>query len=221
MIDELVIKTTQFKRGLKATLEHRLVASDLGVLLAGEPAFETDTGQMKIGNGVSSYAELPYVGKGHGGDDDPRFVIHDPKANQVLIYDSTTEKWINKDLSDKESIIYLAARGLTLKGYETAKQGQIPVKDNEAGIAWINPVSDAQIQAAVAASEHQATRAASEAQKAETARGGAETAQQVAEIINQTTLDYLNNKFWWGTLEEYNSLEKIDAETFYFLRAED
>lgn len=221
MIDELVVKTTQFKRGLKATLERRLVASDLGVLLAGEPAFETDTGQMKIGNGVSSYLELPYVGKGQGEDDDPRFVIHDPKANQVLIYDSAVEKWINKDLSDKESIIYLAARGLTLKGYETAKQGQIPVKDNEAGIVWIDPVSDAQIQAAVAASEHQATRAASEAQKAETARSGAEDAQQVAEIINQTTLDYLNNKFWWGTLKEYNELKKIDAETFYFLRAED
>jgi hypothetical protein len=47
---------------------------------------------MKIGNGVSSYLELPYVGKGQGGDDDPRFVIHDPKANQILIYDSTAEK---------------------------------------------------------------------------------------------------------------------------------
>jgi hypothetical protein len=47
----------------------------------------------------------------------------------------------------------------------------------------------------VAASEHQATKAAGEAQKAEAARSGAETAQQVAEIINQTTLDYLNNKF--------------------------
>jgi hypothetical protein len=92
MADEIVIKTTQFKRGLKATLERRLIASDLGVLLAGEPAFETDTGQMKIGNGVSSYLELPYVGKGQGGDDDPRFVIHDPKANQILIYDSTAEK---------------------------------------------------------------------------------------------------------------------------------
>ena len=90
MADEFVIKTTQFKRGLKATLERRLVASDLGVLAAGEPAFELDTGQMKVGNGISSYLDLPYVGKAAA--DDPRFVIHDPVANQILVYDATEEK---------------------------------------------------------------------------------------------------------------------------------
>jgi hypothetical protein len=82
------IKTTQFKRGLKSVLEARLTPTDLGVLLAGEPAFETDTGQLKIGNGVSAYKDLPYVG---GSADDSRFVINDPVGNQVLLYDEETQ----------------------------------------------------------------------------------------------------------------------------------
>ena len=221
MADEIVIKTTQFKRGLKATLERRLVVSDLGVLLAGEPAFETDTGQMKIGNGVSSYLELPYVGKGQGGDDDPRFVIHDPKANQILIYDSTAEKWVNKDLADKESIIYLAARGLTLKGYESARHGQMLVKDNRNGIAWVNPVSDAQIQTAVAAAEGYANDAANSVVRANNAVQEAEQARDTAQRINDKTMEFVNNKFWWGHIDEYNELPSIEAGTFYFVRAED
>jgi len=32
------------------------------VLLAGEPGTETDTGQMKVGNGVTPWSLLPYVG---------------------------------------------------------------------------------------------------------------------------------------------------------------
>jgi hypothetical protein len=61
-INKVLIKTPQFKRGLKSVLEARLIQGDLGILLAGEPAFETDTGQLKIGNGKDSYKDLPYVG---------------------------------------------------------------------------------------------------------------------------------------------------------------
>ena len=62
----IAIKTTQFKRGLREVLEARLIPEDLGILLAGEPAFETDTGQLKIGNGKDSYKDLPYVGSSTG-----------------------------------------------------------------------------------------------------------------------------------------------------------
>ena len=86
--NQLHIKTTQFKRGLKSVLESRLTPTDLGVLLAGEPAFETDTGQLKIGNGVSAYIDLPYVG---GNSSDNRFIINDPVGNQVLLYDEETQ----------------------------------------------------------------------------------------------------------------------------------
>ena len=37
------------------------------VLLAGEPGTETDTGQMKVGDGVTTWANLPYVGSGGSG----------------------------------------------------------------------------------------------------------------------------------------------------------
>lgn len=98
MADEVVIKTIQFKRGSKENLERRLVAGDLGVPLAGEPIFEFDkndptTGKLKIGNGVSSYKNLPYI-SGSGGEDN-RFIIHDPQQNQILIYDARQEGWVN------------------------------------------------------------------------------------------------------------------------------
>jgi len=82
MSETITIKTVQFNRGSKAKLSERLVASDLGVLQAGEPAFETDTGQLKIGNGVSNYVDLPYVGA------DARFAIEDPLSGQILVYDA-------------------------------------------------------------------------------------------------------------------------------------
>jgi len=37
------------------------------LLLAGEPGVETDTGQMKVGDGVTPWSLLPYVGSGSGG----------------------------------------------------------------------------------------------------------------------------------------------------------
>lgn len=87
------VQQIKFKRGTKAALIKKL--SQLGgtVLAAGEPAFETDTGQLKIGDGVHSYEYLPYVGNGEGGGGhDDRFVIQDPETNQVLLYDSATKK---------------------------------------------------------------------------------------------------------------------------------
>jgi hypothetical protein len=37
------------------------------ILLAGEPGTETDTGQMKVGDGVTPWSLLPYVGGGGSG----------------------------------------------------------------------------------------------------------------------------------------------------------
>lgn len=39
------------------------------VLAAGEPGAETDTGKVKVGDGTTAYAALPYVGAGGGNDD--------------------------------------------------------------------------------------------------------------------------------------------------------
>ena len=89
MAESQQIKNIQFKRGLKAALESKLTAND-SVLKAGEPAFESDTGQLKIGDGIHDYSDLPYVGAANSSDD--RFVIRDPKANQILIYDEESQK---------------------------------------------------------------------------------------------------------------------------------
>jgi hypothetical protein len=33
-------------------------------------------------------------------------------------------------------------------------------------------------------------------------------------------MNWVNNKFWWGTVEEYNALTSIDPGVFYFIKAE-
>jgi len=40
------------------------------ILRQGEPGAESDTGRMKVGDGVKSWSDLPYVGEGwvDGGD---------------------------------------------------------------------------------------------------------------------------------------------------------
>lgn len=51
----------QFLRGTKSA-----ITAENPVLLAGQPCFETDTGQMKVGNGTAAYNSLPYVGSDTG-----------------------------------------------------------------------------------------------------------------------------------------------------------
>jgi len=51
------------------------------VLLAGEPGFEEDTGKLKIGNGVTPWAGLFYIGGGTGtltGATDPSGILAAP-----------------------------------------------------------------------------------------------------------------------------------------------
>lgn len=53
--------TIKFKRG--TTSEWNNSAAPSGVVLAlGEPGYEKDTGKLKIGNGITPWALLPYVG---------------------------------------------------------------------------------------------------------------------------------------------------------------
>lgn len=87
------IQQIQFKRGRKAVLEAVLTKEKKSVLLLGEPAYETDTGQLKIGNGISDYKDLAYISGGPGGTEiDSRFEITDPVNNQILVYDQAKKK---------------------------------------------------------------------------------------------------------------------------------
>ena len=217
---DVKIKTIQFKRGLKTSLEAKLTAEVLGIPLAGEPIFETDTGKLKIGDGINSYVDLPYI-SGGSVEGIPNFIIQDPLSNQVLLYDEEIQAWVNKDLADRESIIYLAERGLTIKGYDEASQGYMLVKDQEKGLAWVKPLSTDQLNSAVASAEGHMTKAGEYSQQAGSAAIRAENAEGSANRINQQTMSWVNNKFWWGTAEEYNAEiaeNGLNPDTFYFIK---
>lgn len=88
------IQRIQFKRGRKAVLEAMLTKAKNSIPAVGEPIYETDTGQLKIGDGLTDYKDLSYIT--NSGSLDPRFEIIDPVSNQILVYDSEKNKWVNK-----------------------------------------------------------------------------------------------------------------------------
>ena len=221
---DLEIKNIQFKRGKKAVLEDKLVAGKLGVPKSGEPIYETDSGKLKIGDGKTSYKDLHYFGgEGSSTIDVPNFIIQDPLSNQILLYDENLKAWVNKDLADDESIIYLAERGLTIKGYDTAEQGYMLVKDATNGLTWVEPVNITQLNNAVAAAETAKTDAKDFATQAGNSAAQASQAAGNADRINQQTMNWVNEKFWWGSLEEYNQHIQengLNPGTFYFVTPE-
>ena len=139
MPDTVTKISFQVRRGTKAALEARLVASDLGVPKDGEIVFETDTRQFKVGNGQTDYLHLHYI--------------------------------------------------------------SFPAEDQ------------AKLEAALAAAEAANTAAAAAA----SARSAAESAADHAWSAYSTTVDYVENKFWFGTIEAYNALTTITPEAFYFI----
>ena len=88
------IQQIQFKRGRRAVLEAVLTKDKKSVLLLGEPAYETDTKRLKIGDGISDYKDLAYISGGT--EVDSRFEITEPINNQILVYDQIKKKWVNK-----------------------------------------------------------------------------------------------------------------------------
>lgn len=147
------------------------------------------------------------------------FLIQDPNHNQILIYDKDAEKWINKDLTDEESIIYLDddSKGLSIKGYKEASQGFMLVKDAEKGISWTKPLTTDQLQSYTSAAYESAQKAGASAVNAGNAAVQAETAKTEAKFINEATMAHINDKFWWGSIEEYNALDHINAGSFHFI----
>lgn len=100
-----------------------------------------------------------------------------------------------------------------IKNYLTAKQGQMPTRDSSQGIRWIDPLNshdlDVKVDQARLYKEEattQATNAASEAAKA----------LKYANSI-ESTANYINNKFWFGTLLDYNRLLTIDPNKIYVI----
>lgn len=136
------------------------------------------------------------------------FDINDPEDKQVILYNAEKETWDNYSLTDDKSIIYLEdeEKGLSIKHYKDAAQGQMLVKDNVEGLYWVDPVSDASLQEAVEHAEDAASRASN---SAVTAGNYASEAIQAAKRTEE--------KFWYGTIEEYNNLETINRSTIYII----
>lgn len=188
----------QFRRANEAEwIEHD------PILHAGEPAYSLDVGRVKIGDGEKHWSEIEYLS---GGGHDESFYIEDPVDGQILLYNADTERWQNYKLADENSIIYLDDNGLSLKGYEEAHQGQMLVKDDTEGITWVDPVSDQSLWNAVHEAEESATRAGNSAVVAGNYAGQAIQAQVAVE-----------EKFWYGTMDEYNELESINPSTIYII----
>lgn len=200
MVTKRRIKATiQFRRGNAA--EWTTVNP---ILYPGEPGFELDTGGLKVGDGITPWNQLPYINE-EGGGGIP-VIIEDPTDGQVLLYNASIGKWENYQLADEDSIIYLGDKGLSLKGYDEASQGQMLVKDETEGLSWVNPVSDQQIQEAVIQARESATQAGTSAVQAGNFAGDA--ARSAAQV---------EKKFWYGTMEEYNNLEHINRSTIYVI----
>lgn len=191
MATDLQIKDIQFKRGAKAVLEAKLVDGILGIPKDGEPIYETDTGKLKIGNGKQSYKDLDYFGGEGTAVEVPKFIIKDPLSNQVLFYDVSVGAWVNKDLTDEQSIIYLddETKGLSLKGYKEASQGFMLVKDETDGLAWVKPLDDTALAAAISAAEKAQGEAGNYATQAGNSAVAAATSASTASRINQQTMN--------------------------------
>ena len=133
------------------------------------------------------------------------------------MYNGDTGKWESVDIADQNSIVYLDSEGLSIKGYDSAGDGQMLVKNASTGIAWVNPVDDTSLQNAVTAANESATAASSAKLDAENSAISAHDSAVTAQRINDVTRRYVDDKFWWGTIEEYNRLETIKEGTFYHI----
>lgn len=145
--------------------------------------------------------------------------IADPQEGQTLFYNAESQSWINKNLTDDNSIIYLddETQGLSIKGYKEALQGYMLVKDENSGLAWVKPLDETELRNAVSASEAAASQSSNYATQAGNSAIEADTSAKQADRINQQTMAWVNEKFWWGSLEEYNALETVNEGTFYFV----
>jgi hypothetical protein len=94
------------------------------------------------------------------------------------------------------------------------------VKDAELGLTWVKPLTPTDLQNYVAAAYESAQQAGTYATNAGNAAVKAENALTEARYINEATMAHVNDKFWWGTIEEYNALDHINAGTFHFITLE-
>lgn len=93
----MAIYTIQVKRGQSSSWEMLDP-----VLEPGEPGYEMDTGRLKVGNGLASWNNLPYVGENDVINASTHYDF--PSVGRVnALYKAETEKKIYQWNSDKLS----------------------------------------------------------------------------------------------------------------------
>lgn len=194
MAKEIVVKTIfQFKRGLSTSWTEKNP-----VLYPGEPGYELDTGKLKIGHDDLPWNSLSYF---------------------------------NGDYSvspDNNSLQINQEGKITLYGFDGAEIGQVPSKGENGTIEWIdrkdlikigsNLIMDEEGRISVSdnltAQVNNATLQASNA---------ADRASQSAIIAGNYAADAIqaknaiDNKIWYGTMQEYNALQTVSNSTIYII----
>ena len=205
------IEVIQLKRGNKDALEAVLRGERKPA--DGEPIFEIDTGKLKFGDGQHNYDELEYFKA-------KDIEIAESLNGQILIYNESSGKWEPKAFADNKSIEYLDG-GLQIAGFGEDKQGAGPIV-NEGRIIWKQAITDETLDAKVAIANEAAYRAGQSEANALRDAGLAKQYAGQAEQFRDITAQLLNDKFWFGTRDEYETeiigQNKLKEGTIYFIR---
>ena len=205
------IEVVQIKRGNRAALEAVLRGERKPA--DGEPIFEIDTGKLKFGDGQRDYVDLEYFRTGD-------VEIAGSLDGQILIYNESLDKWEPKAFADDKSIEY-SDDGLKIVGFGPDKQGAGPIV-NEGRIIWKQAITDETLDAKVAIANEAAYRAGQSEANALRDAGLAKQYAGQAEQFRDITAQLLNDKFWFGTRDEYETeiigQNKLKEGTIYFIR---
>lgn len=205
------IEVVQLKRGNRAALEAVLRGERKPA--DGEPIFEIDTGKLKFGDGQRDYIDLEYFRTGD-------VEIAGSLDGQILIYNESLDKWEPKAFADDKSIEY-SDDGLKIVGFGPDKQGAGPIV-NEGRIIWKQAITDETLDAKVAIANEAAYRAGQSEANALRDAGLAKQYAGQAEQFRDITAQLLNEKFWFGTRDEYETeiigQNKLKEGTIYFIR---
>ena len=205
------IEVVQLKRGNRAALEAVLRGERKPA--DGEPIFEIDTGKLKFGDGQHNYVDLEYFRTGD-------VEIAGSLDGQILIYNESLDKWEPKAFADDKSVEY-SDDGLKIVGFGPDKQGAGPIV-NEGRIIWKQAITDETLDTKVAIANEAAYRAGQSEANALRDAGLAKQYAGQAEQFRDITAQLLNEKFWFGTRDEYETeiigQHQLKEGTIYFIR---
>lgn len=123
---EVVIFMIQFLRGTASQLN-----SSQTIFSDGQPIFEKDSGQLKIGNGVDIFKNLPYVGESSGGVPSYEFNVGSARNGYIDLSDhvrlSFGEATIQHDKTPSEFSVWDTS--MHRLGYYNSFSVQLKVSD--------------------------------------------------------------------------------------------